>query len=396
MQRILTILACLFLLLPASAKGKHSSKPAVMYDLDLERGEKAECLQLNGAAEYSQGGLSLVPGTALVKLDRFYALAERVVRYRITPSPDAVIWFQSSMGDFTAEVDVPSRKVRILTSPVTEVDVPFLEGGKPYDVEIFHIYNKAIVRMLTADGKQVASTEATNDGPGGRKTGDLQTGFSVGMQWDHYCFGLRSGASAVVGRITVSALKSKVRLLIYGDSITQPEGYFPASIFGSAWTQRIIRHLDGDAMSSGRGGCTINEVLNYIRNELPYIDAEYVMVTIGTNGGDTVENLSQLVEYIQSQGSTVILNNIPSNESGTQVPVNQIIAQVREKYDLKGCMFDLATSLDGDGKVVDKTKMFFEDYWEEWKWRVYHHPNWKGGQSMFERTLVDVPEIYRK
>ena len=36
-------------------------------------------------------------------------------------------------------------------------------------------------------------------------------------------------------------------------------------------------------MSSGRGGCTIVHVLDYIKNELPYIKTDYVMVTIGTN-----------------------------------------------------------------------------------------------------------------
>ena len=88
-----------------------------------------------------------------------------------------------------------------------------------------------------------------------------------------------------VKRITVEAPVRAVRLLIYGDSITEPEGYYPTSLFPQAWTQLIIKELDGNAISSGRGGYTINEVRNYIANELPYIKAKYVMVTIGTNGG---------------------------------------------------------------------------------------------------------------
>ena len=71
-------------------------------------------------------------------------------------------------------------------------------------------------------------------------------------------------------------------------------------------------------MSSGRGGGTSNTLLEYIVNELPYIKAEYVMVTIGTNGGNTLDNLSQLMEYIRSRGATPILDNTPCNESGTQ------------------------------------------------------------------------------
>ena len=71
-------------------------------------------------------------------------------------------------------------------------------------------------------------------------------------------------------------------------------------------------------MSSGRRG-TITMVLDYIKNELPYIDAKYVMVTIGTNGGNTEKNLTELVHYIREQGAIPILNNIPCNESGTQI-----------------------------------------------------------------------------
>ena len=116
------------------------------------------------------------------------------------------------------------------------------------------------------------------------------------------------------------------------------------------------------------------------------------MVTIGTNGGNTEENLSQLVEYIRSQGAIPILNNIPCNESGTQVPINAVIEQVRQKYGIKGCRFDLATSLEHDGQHVDKTTMYFEDY--DWG-KIYHHPNVKGSLQMYTRTLLDVPEIYQ-
>ena len=102
---------------------KGGTKPAVLLDLRFDKGEKPEFVKLNGAAGYSEGGLALIPGESLVKIDKFYALAERKACYRVTPSEDAVLWFRSSEGDFTAELDVPSRKVRILTSPATEADV---------------------------------------------------------------------------------------------------------------------------------------------------------------------------------------------------------------------------------------------------------------------------------
>jgi hypothetical protein len=214
--------------------------------------------------------------------------------------------------------------------------------------------------------------------------------------WDYYCFGLLRGTSMTVRRTEVLSTPEKVFLMIYGDSITQPDGYFPRKDFPQAWTMQIASNVKGKAVCSGRGGCTINEVLLRIPNELPYIRPEYVMVTIGTNGGNTEENLSRLVEYILSQGAVPILNNIPCNESGTQVAANELIARVREKYGLKGCKFDLATSIAGDGLEVDKSMMFWENYPPEVfnGWQVWHHPNSKGGTAMYLRSRQDVPELY--
>ena len=148
-------------------------------------------------------------------------------------------------------------------------------------------------------------------------------------------------------------------------------------------------------MSSGRGGGTIITVLEFIKNELPFIKAEYVLVTIGTNGGNTEENLTELVRYIKSRGCIPILNNIPCNESGTQISNNQLIEKVRQKENINGAKFDLATSLKGDGKEVDKSLMFWEDYTGSYGWQIYHHPNALGGKKMFEQTLKDIPEIYK-
>jgi hypothetical protein len=116
------------------------------------------------------------------------------------------------------------------------------------------------------------------------------------------------------------------------------------------------------------------------------------MVTIGTNGGNTEANLNELVEYILSQGSVPVLNNVPCNEHGTHIEINKVIAGVRQKYGINGCKFDLATSINQDGKEVDKSTMWLEDYDFG---QFYHHPNLKGSRLMFIRTLIDTPEIYQ-
>jgi hypothetical protein len=367
-----------------------------LYGRQLNNNESYPELIVGAAtARYTADGLRITGGGNTVQLNKFYALAERMAQYSVTFSADAKAVFQSNTGDFKALVDVPNRRISIATVPVTERTVDFLQGGREYAVEIYHIYQQAKVRIVDKQTGEAAEITAVNDGQGGVGAGSVQAGFSVGMQWDKYCFGLQSGASLLVKEINVQSLKRNIWLLLYGDSITQPEGYFPANDFSRSWTQLVISHVKGNAVSSGRGGGNINDVLERIKNELPYIKAKYVMVTIGTNGGNTEANLSELVEYIISQGAVPILNNIPCNESATQIATNQILEKVRQKYGINGCRFDLATSLNNDGREVDKTTMWLEDYTNGWG-QIYHHPNVKGSLQMFNRTLIDIPEIYEQ
>jgi len=397
MKTVLSLIIGLFLSTVVTAKDltrNESDSLAVLYEKDFHSSESCPELLLNGAGQYTEEGLRVAGTDDVVQLDRFYAIAERKVQYIVRFSAGTQAVFRSSQADFVAYVDVQNKRISIATSPATEESVSFLQPGRDYLVEIYHVYQLGKLRIVDMQTGQAAEIVAVHDGPGGVGKGVLQPGFSVGMQWDHYCFGLISGGDMLVKKMVVCALKSKVKLLIYGDSITQPEGYFPTSDFPDSWTQKIITKLNGNAMSSGRGGAQIDMVLEYIKNELPFIQAEYVMVTIGTNGGNTAAKLKQLIDYIRSQGATPILNNIPCNESGTQVAENLTIDQIRQECDVRGCKFDLATSLQHDGKEVDKSMMYWEDYSGSYGWQIYHHPNEKGGIQMFEQTLVDVPEIY--
>lgn len=370
-------------------------KPAEMYGRVLNNSSAIPELQVNNTGSYTAEGLNVTVKDKLVKLDKFYALAERKVAYRIRFSSDAKALFRSSQGDFNAYVDVAAKKITIATNPVKDQSVPFLNADHDYLVEIYHVYQEARVKLTDLQTNESAEVKAVHDGQGGVGKGALQTGFAAGMQWDHYCFSLVSGTSMLVRSINVYALRKKVKLVMYGDSITQPEGYFPTKDFPKAWTQQVIARLGGNAMSSGRGGAQIDMVLDYIKNELPFIEVKYVMVTIGTNGGNTEAKLTQLIDYIKSRGAIPILNNIPANESGSQAAVNALIDTVRQKTGVSGCRFDLATSIAGDGKEVDKSLMYWEDYTGSYGWQVYHHPNEKGGKRMFDQVMKDAAVIFQ-
>lgn len=379
----------------ASEPAGSTAPTVIMYRKILGNKEVYPEIRLNDVdAEYRTDGLCIKGKNKLVRLDKFYALGERLVRYHVKFSDDAVAVFQSHTGDFKAYVDIAGKTISVNTKPEITKTVAFINPDHEYIVEIVHVYQKAKIRIADLFTGQSDELEVILDGTGGCGAGAVQTGFQVGLQWDYYCFGLQTGTSMLVKQICVQSLKRGLTLLIYGDSISQPEGYFPTNDYPESWTQLIMKHVKGEVVSSGRGGGRIEMVMDYIKNELPFIKAKYVMVTIGTNGGNTEENLSELVEYILSQGSVPILNNIPCNESGTQREINLLIEKIRQKYNINGCKFDLATSLNHDGKEVDKSTMWYEDYSSTYGWHIYHHPNVKGSLLMFTRTLIDIPEIY--
>ncbi|MDR2956225.1 MAG: SGNH/GDSL hydrolase family protein [Prevotella sp.] len=389
------VLISLFLFL-GIMQSKASDQPTnVLYDAVLNDKNSYPELELNGVAStFTADGLQITGKENVIRLNKYYSLGERTIRYHVKFSPDAVAVFLSSTGDFKVLVNIPEKTVSVETNPVSLKKIDFINPDGEYFVEIYHKYQTNIVRVVDAFTGETGDIELTNDGTGGTGAGIVNSGFYVGSQHDYYCFGLQKGTSLLVKQISVTAGLYDLNLLIYGDSITEPEGYYPTSDFASSWTQLVIKNIKGKVMCSGRGGCTINEVLERIKNELPYVKAKYVMVTIGTNGGNTEDNLSELVEYIISQGSIPILNNIPANESGTQVESNKLIQKVRGKYNINGCKFDLPTSLGNDGIEVDKTTMYFEDYSGSTGWQIYHHPNVKGAGLMYDRTLTDTPEIY--
>ena len=369
----------------------------VMYHQKLDAANKPADIILPEGASYTKDGLCLTKEGEVAKLDRYYSLAERTVRYVARFSEDAVADFTSDSKDFTAFVDMPRQKWGIKI-PVgfrnytnREVAAAFLDPSHEYLVEITRYYSTMTAVLSDLYTGDEARIEITNDGAGGAGPGSINTGTRVGLLHDYYCFGLETGAKMTVSEMTVTARQCGYTLLIYGDSITEPEDYYPASIFDKTWTRLIIDNVPGKAASSGRGGTQIKEILLRIRNELPYVQAKYVMVTIGTNSGNTEENLTELVEYILAQSSIPILNNIPSNEHNSQVECNAMIEKIRQKYNLKGVRFDIPTSLAHDGKEVDESTMWVEEY----PFGSYrHHPNVKGAKLMYLQTLVDVPEIY--
>lgn len=378
-------------MLNAQTNGKPTS---VLYRAVFNSSDKYPELMIDGNnAKFTDSGLVVTQGKS-IQLNKFYSLGERLVRYHLRFSQDSKMLFESSTGDFKMVIDVPAQTLAVETKPTNWKKTTIIPSHD-YLVEIRREYQLTAIRISDLVTGNVDELDIHGDGSGGVGAGAVGPHINIIHQWDKYCFGVLNGGAVTVRQLCVQSLESDLRLLMYGDSQTQPEGYFPAKDFALSWTQLVMQHVKGNAISSGRGSGNIVDVLERIRNELPFVKAKYVMVTIGANGANTEANLSELVEYIRSQGSIPILNNIASNEHGTQIEINKLIDKVRRKYRINGCRFDVATSVNRDGIEVDTTTMWHEDYSAVNDWgHIWHHPNVKGSQLMYLQTLVDIPEIY--
>src|SRR5690606_34392425 len=137
--------------------------------------------------------------------------------------------------------------------PVIEKEVGFLDPAHEYIVEVHRNYQTSMLRIIDLFTGDQANVVATMNGTGGVRAGAEGVGFFVGLQHDYYCFGLVEGTEVWVRQICVLAKETDLALLIYGDSITEPEGYFPTGDFPQSWTQLIMKNISGNAMASGRG-----------------------------------------------------------------------------------------------------------------------------------------------
>jgi len=370
---------------------------AVLYNRKLNRPDS----EIVGGQNFDDFGLTV--GGEMIYLNRYYSLSDRTAKFVCRFGEDTVAALGTGaefMGKFalntTLRINVPEKTIQIANLPAEACE--FLKAGEPFLIALTKHYQDIFVSVTGMLSGESAQYVFVSNGAGGAGSGAIGTPVYIGMHYDFYAMKTLEGAAFSVSQIIITC--AKCDLLIYGDSITEPESYWPTDIFPQSWTKLIIDSMDGRAMTSGRGGTQIAQVLQRIVNELPYIKPKYCMVTIGTNSGNTFENLTELVRYIKSQNVIPVLNHIPcfNNNGDTEGfhEINREIDAVREAEGIRGCDFDIATSIDHDGKLVDISCMWTEEYTTgPLAGRHYfHHPNVKGSANMFAQLQIDVPEIF--
>ena len=195
-------------------------------------------------------------------------------------------------------------------------------------------------------------------------------------------------------QIIIPHCSENIKCIIYGDSIT--EGLY-ASSEEKSWSNLIRDALGKDnCCVSGRCTCKIQHVSRRIAFECAILKPKYIMVHIGTNGGNTVDNITNLIEQIKNLGAIPIINTIICTATSTQSSVNTIIRQALNTYSNETILsadFQAATCknfnvADGVNRACFSndggTTILHEGY----------HPSDYGHELMFKQVVKDIPQLF--
>ena len=326
---------------------------------------------------------------------RYYSIENRHCTWLFYPSADTNIDFYTAysadlLPNFVVNINMENNTVKVL--PFETVNVPWLTGGHYYTITISKEYQKLTVKLTDMNTGDTYDVSYINNGGGGAGAGQISEPNNVPMQYDYYGCRRVDGTPVILKELTITCETADV--VLYGDSITEPEAYYPTDIFEKSWTQLVINHSSQKCVTSGRGGSSMSAIIERIVNELPYINAKYCVITIGTNTAPTETQWNNLIKIIKTFGAIPIINHIPCyNNNGDTTgykAINTLIDTIRATYNLNGCDMDKATSIFYDGDSVNTDMMFYEDYTDRY---FYHHPNVKGSASIFAQIKIDIPEI---
>jgi lysophospholipase L1-like esterase len=349
----------------------------VLYDTDFSRGIPRGFVNAGNWATVKGGVTSTATGLKnYLMLNRQYSVNKRKASVTVSLGADTKFTFFSvEIDNFhhwgsMVQIDAAKGLFNIHENynvdngvyPPVLISHPYsFKAGQDYTIEMMRDNgsNKFIIVDKLA-GLTDTITEANR--------------ITSGLVRDVFAFAAENGTPPIVKSFKVTtAYKPGMKILYMGDSIT--EGLFSVP-------DAFIQY--GAGAISGRSGGRVQGVINRTLSELPYLRPQYVSILIGTNDGNTVENLTYLCQSIIKLGITPILNNLPWRIT---VPVkhdNEVIAAVRKNLNLKGAAFDVATSINGANVQQDPT-VFFDGI----------HPNPEGMHRMFKQFKQDVPEVFK-
>lgn len=197
--------------------------------------------------------------------------------------------------------------------------------------------------------------------------------YAAGWLADKLWYGFLSGGCNIE-YVSVTTKKNPDVVFI-GDSITEGFGLS----YNNSWPKKVIDQLGiTNYLCMGRSGGNMTTVNMQLDTICSKIKPKFIVVEIGTNGGNTQSNIQNMIDNIYKIGATPIICAIPMKSSGTN-DVNSVLRQFQETI----VGFDYATSTGSTTLTQDTTK-FLSDM---------IHPNSSGTTAMADRFIADAGSI---
>ena len=349
----------------------------ILYSADFSKGIPADFVNMGSWLKIKEGITSTAVGlNNYLMLIRQYAVNTRKASIKVNFGSDTKLNFFSPEIDHfhhwgtLIQVDVKNGLLKIFKAynvddkeyPDLLTDHPYLfVAGRDYDIEMMSEPTQNIFIIV--------------DNLTGTRDSTKLERLNSGLVRDLFSFATESGTPPLVKSMTISTqYKKGLPILYIGDSITEEFSGSPTSF-----------SQNGKSIISGRSAGIVLGVQNRVLSEIAILRPKYVSILIGTNGFNTVDNLTELCKSILKLGITPLLNNIPWRKPASVIEENEKISTVRKNLRIKGAAFDVATSIDGLNILQDMS-LFKEDG---------VHPNELGLQKMYERFKLDVPEVFK-
>ena len=255
----------------------------------------------------------------------------------------------------------------IPTSAVVYTEINLSEADTSFRFIIKYINRGVTIELINLLTGKVLGTLNCVDG----------TDTPAFVCYDNYF--VYASQEVAISRILVTAKKyvGECKALIFGDSIT----YGQYNSINDTWSYKLAKYLE-NSFVSGLSGGQISQVISRLTTECKSQIPNYVIVCIGTNGGNSTSNLNEVISLCKKYGSTPILCTTPQLKGNTGISnTNQTIINVAKSNNIPVVRFDIATSLNYDLSKGQDASQFHDSV----------HPNAQGGENMYNRLFIDAP-----
>ena len=357
----------------------------ILYENTLKTQEKSEFLNVENI-EASDKGFKFIKSGYIV-LNKNYSIEQRKTSINFIIGQNGILsffyktYYGYNLAGSLFTVDAQNNKIIIHEQFPNLDSIPAERVSTTFNFVIGREYNLSLIKekrknimvvtdMVTGISKSI-ETDCT------AVIGDLINEFAGGRQNGKFGIWNRQGTENYISNLYITTKLKEPLLYITGDSICEGD----RCKIGYRYSDKCEEVLGKDNVAiSGMSGTQITHVLDRLKNELPFIKPKYCMVTIGTNGGNTTENIQELLNYIESLNIIPILNHVSQTSNNSANNIN-ILLDAFSKY--IGCKFDIATSINND----------ITQYYDSSLYGDTVHPNELGNEKMFERFKIDVPYL---